>query len=106
MWLDEKGGPSGYKRGFHTGDYQTEGQKAQEGALFYNAPYFGAELPNPEHLHRKAPKMADLFDPLYSKEAPLDYLTNTGAMYKQQGQKVRRARTLLPLTCLPVYLPA
>jgi len=87
VWLDAKGGPSGYKRGYHTSDYQTEGQSQQDGARFYTAPYFGAELPNPEHLHRKPPKMQDLFDPLYSKEAPNDYLTNTGAMYQQQGQK-------------------
>ena len=91
VWLDAKGGPSGYKRGFHTGDYITEAQVQQDGARFYKAPYFGSELPNPEHLHRKPPKMQDLFNPLYSKEEPLDYVTNTGALYQQAGQKVEES---------------
>jgi len=106
VWLDAKGGPSGYKRGYHTSDYQTEAQSQQDGARFYTAPYFGAELPNPEHLHRKAPKMQDLFDPLYSKEAPQDYLTNTGAMYKQQGAKVEEShlpRSNMPRAQLEAY---
>jgi len=99
VWLDAKGGPSGYKRGYHTSDYQTEAQSQQDGARFYTAPYFGAELPNPAHLHRKPPKMQDLFDPLYSKEAPNNYVTNTGAMYEQQSAKA--AESHLPRSNTP-----
>jgi hypothetical protein len=91
VWLDAKGGPSGYKRGFHTTDYQTEAQTQQLGAIGRSAPYFGAELPNPEHLHRKPPKMGDLFDPLYSGEQKLDYVTNTRALYSDRSKKIEES---------------
>lgn len=87
VWLDEKGGPSGYKRGFHTEDYSTEAQVQQQGALQTKAPYFGSELPNPEHLHRKPPKMGDLFDPLYSGEQKMDYQTCSRLLYSDQSKK-------------------
>jgi len=88
VWLDAKGGPSGYKRGFHTDDYATEGQTQQMGGILGKTAYFGSELPNPEHLHRKPPKMQDLFDPLYSGEQKLDYMTNTKALYQNSTEKI------------------
>ena len=89
VWLDSKGGPSGYKRGFHTDDFETEGQHAQKGAQFDHInTLYGAELPKPEHLHRKPPKAADLFNPLYSKEPPLDYMTNTTNQYADSYRKI------------------
>lgn len=56
VWLDEKGGPSGYKRGFTTNDFQTEGQLQQIGYLEKQPRSlleFGAELPPPDLVHRK-----------------------------------------------------
>ena len=89
VWLDSKGGPSGYKRGFHTDDFETEGQHAQKGAHFdHKNVLYGAELPKPEHLHRKPPKASDLFNPLYSKEPPLNYMTNTTAQYADFNKKI------------------
>lgn len=51
-WLEEFGGPSGYKRGFTTVEYETEGQHQQKGALFRLPREFGPELPdeNTENL--------------------------------------------------------
>lgn len=46
-WLEEYGGPSGYKRGFTSADFQTEAQHAQLGVTLKSAPEFGAEIPMP-----------------------------------------------------------
>jgi hypothetical protein len=99
VWLDSKGGPSGYKRGFHANDYETEGQHQQRGAQFYDAPLFGAELPPAEHLHRKPPKAADLFDKTYSKEPDLDYMTNTTLQYRDSQIKLKESH--LPMSNMP-----
>jgi hypothetical protein len=89
VWLDSKGGPSGYKRGFHSDDFETEGQHAQKGAQFDHINLlYGAELPKPEHLHRKPPKASDLFNPLYSKEPSLDYMTNTTTQFADSYRKI------------------
>ena len=89
VWLDSKGGPSGYKRGFHSGDFETTAQEAQKGAFVESKEdLFGAELPNPEHLHRKPPKAADLFNPLYSGTPKLDYMTNATRQFSDAGTNV------------------
>ena len=89
VWLDSKGGPSGYKRGFHSSDFETEGQHAQKGfGGSGKDELFGSELPNPEHLHRKPPKAGDLFNPLYSGTPKLDYMTNATTQFADVGKKV------------------
>lgn len=45
-WLEEVGGPSGYRRGFTTVEYETEGQSQQKGAHFRPSKEFGPELPD------------------------------------------------------------
>lgn len=45
-WLEEFGGPSGYRRGFTTVEYETEGQHQQTGARFRPSKEFGPELPD------------------------------------------------------------
>jgi hypothetical protein len=99
VWLDSKGGPSGYKRGFHSGDYETECQHQQKGAQFGSSEFFGAELPPKEHLHRKPPCSADLFDSNYSKEPPLDYMTNTRLQYQDSTILIKESH--LPLSNMP-----
>jgi hypothetical protein len=49
-WMDDVGGPSGYKRGFSTTDFQTEAQAQQLGATLKPVPYFGASLPHPSAI--------------------------------------------------------
>jgi hypothetical protein len=44
-WMDTYGGPSGYKRGFTSSDFQTEAQHAQLGAIGKPRGEFGAEIP-------------------------------------------------------------
>jgi hypothetical protein len=60
-WLDDLGGPAGYKRGFTTGEFETEAQHAQLGATLHLAPEFGAGLPPAESVGRKPSTTADLF---------------------------------------------
>ena len=43
-WLEDNGGPTSFKRGFTTTDFQTEAQHAQLGIILKPAPIFGAEL--------------------------------------------------------------
>lgn len=47
-WLEEVGGPAGYRRGFTTVEYETEAQYQQTGARFRLPKEFGPELPD-EH---------------------------------------------------------
>jgi len=89
VWLDEKGGPSGYKRGFTNSDYMTEGQVAQMGATLKKAPEFGAELCAPEHITRKPPCAGDLFNPVYSGTGNRDWMSNTQSAYLQGVTKVK-----------------
>lgn len=51
-WLDELGGPAGYKRGFTTVDYQTECQHQQLGATLKQQPLYGAGLPDENVIGR------------------------------------------------------
>ena len=88
VWLDEKGGPSGYKRGYTTVDFETEAQVQQRGATLRKAPEFGAELPAPEHINRKPPATKDLFDPKYSGLKKDTWQTNTMALYETGRIKV------------------
>jgi hypothetical protein len=44
-WMDTYKGPSGYKRGFTSSDFQTEAQHAQLGAIGKPRGEFGAEIP-------------------------------------------------------------
>lgn len=44
-WLDTYGGPMGYKRGFHSADFQTEAQHAQLGVVARKPGEFGAGIP-------------------------------------------------------------
>jgi hypothetical protein len=78
QWLEGYGGPSGYKRGFTTIDFETEAQHAQLGATNQKAPEFGAELPNPAALYKNSPRCADSFSTV-GKE-PLDWKTSTALM--------------------------
>lgn len=91
VWLDEKGGPSGYKRGFTTVEFITEGQLQQMGATLEKAPEFGAQLPPPEHLDRKPPCAGDLFDPKYSGLLERDWMTNTKRQYLSGITKVEES---------------
>jgi hypothetical protein len=59
--MDDLGGPAGYKRGFTTGEFETEAQHAQIGASMTMAPEFGAGLPPVESVGRKPATTADLF---------------------------------------------
>lgn len=89
VWLDEKGGPSGYKRGFTNSDYLTEGQVAQLGATLKKAPEFGAELCAPEHITRKPPCAGDLFNPVYSGTGNRDWMSNTQSAYLEGTRKIK-----------------
>lgn len=60
-WLDDLGGPGGYKRGFTTKEFETEAQHAQIGSNLARAPEFGAGLPPRETVGRPAASTADLF---------------------------------------------
>lgn len=60
-WVENYGGPEDYKRGFSTADFETEGQHAQKGALLSGPAEYGAGLPLPQLLMRKAPTAADSF---------------------------------------------
>jgi hypothetical protein len=51
-WLEELGGPAGYKRGFTNADYETEAQHQQLGAFKQKFPDFGAGLPDEIQLNR------------------------------------------------------
>jgi hypothetical protein len=62
QWLEEYGGPSLYKRGFTTTDFQTEAQYAQLGVVRKSVPYFGSGLPLAEVVKHKA-TTAELFNP-------------------------------------------
>lgn len=49
-WLEEIGGPSGFKRGFSSADYETEAQHAQKGVLAIKVGEYGAGLPGDKQL--------------------------------------------------------
>lgn len=99
VWLDEKGGPSGYKRGFTTQEFITEGQLQQMGATLERPPEFGAALPPVEHLGRKPPKAGDLFDPKYSGLLQREWTTNTMRQYASGTTPVNE--THLPRSNMP-----
>jgi hypothetical protein len=58
-WLDHVGGPSGYRRGFTTLDFETETQKQQQDVLTRRPPYYGAPLPL--QVNEKLPSAEDNF---------------------------------------------
>jgi hypothetical protein len=60
-WLDDLGGPAGFKRGFTTVDFETEAQHAQLGYNLHREPEFGAGLPTPDSVGRPPASTADLF---------------------------------------------
>ena len=99
VWLDEKGGPSGYKRGFTTPEFITEGQLQQMGATLQKPAEFGSQLPPPEHFDRKAPCAGDLFDPKYSGLLERDWTTNTMRQYHSGLTKVEESH--LPRSNMP-----
>jgi hypothetical protein len=54
-WLEDWGGPQGFKTGFTTEDFLSESQRQQLGAR--KIPLFGSALPEPESvLHPPEPK--------------------------------------------------
>jgi hypothetical protein len=59
-WMDEVGGPQGYKRGFTTRDFETEAQLQQIGASMQRAAFYGAPLP--ESVYEATPSVADNFN--------------------------------------------
>jgi len=99
VWLDEKGGPSGYKRGFTTPEFITEGQLQQRGATLQKPAEFGALLPPPDHFDRKPPCAGDLFDPKYSGLVQRDWSTNTTRQYQSGITKVEESH--LPRSNMP-----
>jgi len=99
VWLDEKGGPSGYKRGFTTPEFITEGQLQQRGATLERPAEFGALLPPPDHVDRKPPCAGDLFDPKYSGLIQRDWSTNTMRQYQSGTTRVEESH--LPRSNMP-----
>lgn len=75
-WLEEFGGPAGYKRGFTTAEYETEGQHQQTGAKFRPLKEFGPELPD-ESIGRP-PSSPFKYDPKPGDENP--WATNSQLM--------------------------
>jgi hypothetical protein len=59
-WMDEVGGPQGYKRGFTTLDFETEAQHQQFGATLRRSPFYGSPLP--ESVYEATPSVADNFN--------------------------------------------
>ncbi len=51
-WLEELGGPAGFKRGFTTVDYETECQHQQLGATLKPQPFYGSGLPDDRLIGR------------------------------------------------------
>lgn len=99
VWLDEKGGPSGYKRGFTRPEYLTEGQLQQMGATLEKQPEFGAQLPPPQHFDRKPPCSGDMFDPKYTGLKERDWMTNTQRQYESGTTNVQESH--LPRSNMP-----
>jgi hypothetical protein len=51
-WLEEIGGPAGFRRGFTSPDYETEAQHQQLGGFKQKFADFGGELPDDKQLKR------------------------------------------------------
>lgn len=73
-FIDDVGGPEGFKRGFHHEDYTTEQQHQQTGRTNKNDPYYGANLTTEEKLKPKS--TADIFSPGTGMQSS-EWRTNT-----------------------------
>jgi len=73
-WLEEIGGPAGFKRGFSSAEYETEAQHAQKGIMTTKPPEYGAALPDDKQL--RVPVSPFRYDS-NSKE---QFVTNTRLM--------------------------
>jgi hypothetical protein len=51
-WLDDVGGPSAFKRGFNTPEFETEAQHQQCGATLKAPSYYGSELAKVDNTNK------------------------------------------------------
>lgn len=80
-WLEEFGGPSGYRRGFTTVEYETEGQHQQTGARFRPSKEFGPELP--DEFTTKPPSSPFKYETANSSSSEM-WMTTT----REQGMSI------------------
>lgn len=80
-WLEEYGGPGGYKRGFHHEDFETEAQHAQSGALGKNTGRFGAAISEPKEM--------DLPVNALIGTENVEWVTNTQAIHRNLSQEAK-----------------
>lgn len=83
-WIEDAGGSSVYKRGFHSDAFQTECQHQQSGRRLQNDPIFGAGLPQDVLVPRKT---TDIFNPSSGPQSST-WQTNTQTMLKTAGGRV------------------
>ncbi len=73
-YIDDVGGPQGFKRGFHHEDYMTEQQHQQSGYDNKVDPFYGADLPLASALRPRESK--DTISPVGGMQSK-DWATNT-----------------------------
>ena len=76
-WVDDHGGPIGYRRGFTTEDFQTECQHQQLGVVQKRPQLYGAALPAVEAVKNPF-KPEDIFHPVTGLQ-PKDWSSNAHA---------------------------
>lgn len=84
-WLDSVGGPSGYRRGFTTKDFETEAQMQQLGVVRKAPPLYGAGLPASVSI--KPPSVASNFQNELRGD---EWTTTTQTMTSYAGKAVDR----------------
>lgn len=81
QWLEEFGGPSGYRRGFTTRDYESEAQHAQYGGTLKYPPEFGPELPDENDIPLPSSPFEYVQSPRKGNSSPESpWMTNNALM--------------------------
>jgi hypothetical protein len=83
-WIEDSGGSSVFKRGFHADSFQTECQHQQSGRDLVQDPKFGADLPV-KYIDPRTTN--DIFNPPAGPQ-PTTWQTNTQLMLKNSGNRV------------------